>query len=384
MGGFVMEEMIKAKTQLLFKQPFFATLVYKLQFRENYNIPTMQTDSIHLDYNPDFVKTITIPETMGVISHEAMHCALNHCIPQRIGNRNIKKWGRAADYSVNPLVLNAGLTLPDGCLYDEQFFHKTTEHIYDLLPDQPSDEQPDQFTPGAFGEIVMPTNEDGTPLSSGELKQLEGEWKMAVKDATAIAKDQGCLPGNFEELIEELNQEPQVDWREEFRQFMTSSNKADYSWSRSNRRFVYQGIYLPSLYAPAMSTVVWAVDSSGSVGEDEFKAFGAEFNGVAEETQPESIWFMWCDTQLHGIEEITMDQMPIDKIKPIGRGGTHFNAPFEWVAEQGIYPECLVYLTDLYGKCTVDPPPYPVLWINTSPKKSQNDVPFGRVITIEA
>jgi len=379
----MLPEMLKAKTQLLFKQGFFATLVYKLKFEECYSIPTMDVDTITLRYNPDFVKALTIPETIGVLVHEALHCALGHCLPDRRANRNVKKWGRAIDYAVNLLVLNAKLELPEGGLVDYKFANMTAERIYDLLPDEPTDNNASQLDLSNFGDIREPTHEDGTPLSSGEIKQIEGEWKMAVKQATEIAKQAGTLPLNFEEIIDELNKEPQVDWREEFRYCMTSSNKADYSWARSNRRFVGQGIYLPSLYAPSMGPIIWAVDSSGSVSQNEFEVFGSEFNAVAEETQPEVIHFMWCDTKLHGIEEITMDQMPVDKIKPLGRGGTHFNRPFEWVEEQGIRPDCLVYLTDLYGECTIDPPDYPVLWINTSKEKTQKDVPFGTVITVE-
>ena len=379
----MMNEMLKAKTQLLFKHGFFATLVYKLNFKECYQIPTMDADTITLRYNPDFVKSITIAEVIGVLAHEGLHCALGHCLPHRIGNRNQKKWGRACDYAINLLVLAAKLELPEGGLVDHQFANMTAERIYDLLPDEPNDEKPNEFSPGDFGSISQPKHDDGTPLSTGEIKQIEGEWKATVEQATAIGKQQGTLPGNFEELIEELNREPQVDWKEEFRYCMTSSNKADWSWSHVNRKFVSSGIYLPSLYAPSMGPVVWAVDSSGSVSQEEFEVFGSEFNAVAEETQPELVHFMWCDTELHGIEEITMDQMPVDKIKPLGRGGTKFNAPFEWVEQEGVRPDCLVYLTDLHGRCTVEPPDYPVIWVCTTPSKTQKDVPFGTVITVE-
>ena len=375
--------MLKAKTQLLFKQKFFATLIFKLKFEECYHIPTMDVDTITLRYNPDFVKSITIPETIGVLAHEALHCALGHCTPQRIQGRNVKKWGRAIDYAVNLLVINAKLKLPENGLLDQKYTGMTAERIYDLLPDLPTDDDNTHTDPSEFGAVRKPTHDDGTLLSSGELLQLQGQWKMAGKQATEIAKQAGDLPANFEELIEELNREPQVDWREEFRYCMTSSNQADWSWSRVNRKFVSSGIYLPSLYAPSMGPIVWCTDSSGSVTQPEFEGFGTEFNAVAEETQPEIIHFMWADTKLHGIEEITMDQMPVDKIKPIGRGGTHFNAPFKWVEQEGIRPDCLVYLTDLEGKCTVEPPDYPVLWINTTKGKTQNDVPFGTVITID-
>ena len=377
--------MLKAKTQLLFNQPFFATLLFKLKFRERPDIPTMQTDSIHLDYSPEFVGTMNVAETMGVLVHEVLHCALNHCSRDRVGSRNQKKWGRAIDYVVNPLVLNANLQLPGiagvDYLYDTEFLNKTAEHVYDLLPDLPTDDQPEPDLSN-LGDIAFPTNEDGTPLSSGQISQLEGEWKMAVKAATETAKQRGNLPANFEELIEELTREPQVDWRDEMYQFMVLNDRSDYSWSRSNRKFVSQGIYLPSLFAPAMGEIVWVTDSSASVSQEEFEVFGSEFNEVAQELHPERIHFMWCDTRLHGIEELTMSDMPIDKMKPMGRGGTSFDAPFEWVRDNNIRPDCLVYLTDLEGRCTVEPPDYPVLWVNTDRNYGQHSVPFGKVIDV--
>ena len=375
--------MLKARTQLLFKHPFFATLILKLQFiiREQWQLQcgTMETDGKHLWYCQAFLDQITTPEIMGVLSHEALHCALHH--PTRCGTRNPEKWNRAIDYVVNILVLDASLKLPEGCLLDYEFRNMTAEKVYDLLPDEPEDEQPQGG--GRMGEVIEPCDENGQPLSSGEIKQIEGEWQMAVKQATEIATGQGKMPQNIVETIEDMNKEPQVPWQEEFRYFMTTPAQDDYSWSRPNRRFVYQNIYLPSHYSLAMGTVVWATDSSGSVGQNEFEAFGAEFNGVVEETQPATVWAMFCDTELHGVKEYTPEDFPINEMKPIGRGGTHFNKPFEWVIEQGIRPDCFVYLTDLCGQCTVETPDYPVLWINTSPSLGQDDVPFGKVITID-
>jgi len=373
------EKMLKARTQLLFKYPFFATLILRLKMIEDDNLdpPSMATDGIRLIYHPNFVDTISIPEIMGVLVHEALHCSLNH--PTRCGERNHLKWNYATDYAVNPLVLNAGFKLPKPFLYDHQFLKKPAEVIYNLLPDLP--EQPILLV----GNVIQPTGEDGEALTSGQVKQLEGEWAMAIESAIVNAKEQhGNFPRELVEIIELLNKPPQIPWQEEFRQFMTSPARNDYSWTRCNRRFIHQKIYLPGLHSYKMGTVVWVVDSSGSVGKEEFEAFAHEFNGVAEETQPETIHFAWCDTELHGIEELTMDDFPLDKTQPWGRGGTHFDEPFKWIQEQNIQPDCMVYLTDLYGDCTVDPPDYPVLWVCTSSEKRQSDVRFGKLIHIEA
>lgn len=370
-----LNNMLKARTQLIFNHPFFATLILKLKLIEGSPSGTMATDGINLWYEPDFVNNLEVDEVIGVLAHEGLHCSLHH--PTRCGKRDPKKWGQAIDYVVNPLVLDAGLVLPrDGnWLYDTQYLNMTAEHVYDLLPDcdAPSLD---------IGGVLAPVNKKGNPLSNGEIMQLEGEWIMTTKDAVAIAKQQGKMPSKLEETIEDLK-ESQVPWEEELRLYMTAPAKGDYTWTRPNRKFIAQDIYLPGNYSTALGTIIWVTDSSGSVGKSEFQVFGGEFNSIIEDTQPETVWAMFCDTELHSIKEYTSDEFPIDLIQPVGRGGTQFDAPFEWVDEQGLVPACLIYLTDLYGSCTVDPPSYPVLWINTSSSKGQNDVPFGKVITIK-
>ena len=47
---------------------------------------------------------------------------------------------------------------------------------------------------------------------------------------------------------------------------------------------------------------------------------------------------------------------------PKGGGGTDFRQVFQWVEQQGISPECLIYLTDLECSRFPEEPFYPVLW----------------------
>jgi predicted metal-dependent peptidase len=61
-----------------------------------------------------------------------------------------------------------------------------------------------------------------------------------------------------------------------------------------------------------------------------------------------------------------------------GGGGTDFCPPFQYVQDQGIRPECLVYLTDLYGPFPAAPE-YPTLWCSTTSQVA----PFGTTIEIE-
>ncbi|MCG8428709.1 MAG: VWA-like domain-containing protein, partial [Chromatiales bacterium] len=61
-----------------------------------------------------------------------------------------------------------------------------------------------------------------------------------------------------------------------------------------------------------------------------------------------------------------------------GGGGTSFEPVFEWVEQQGMQPESLVYFTDAEGAFPQQEPHYPVLWLI----KGKNPVPWGQRIQL--
>jgi len=66
-----------------------------------------------------------------------------------------------------------------------------------------------------------------------------------------------------------------------------------------------------------------------------------------------------------------------------GRGGTRFEPVFDYVRDNGIEPECLLYFTDLFPCDTPDPDwaDYPVLWV--APEGARGSDPsFGTVVEL--
>jgi predicted metal-dependent peptidase len=59
-----------------------------------------------------------------------MHPALQHHV--RRSGRDPRRWNEACDYAINPLLLDAGLSLPDGVLVDHRFRGMSAEQIYNL------------------------------------------------------------------------------------------------------------------------------------------------------------------------------------------------------------------------------------------------------------
>src|SRR5579863_850637 len=124
----------KARTTLLLDHPFFGTLLFRLGGKASRSVTTMATDGVSLFYNPEFVDTLNAAELAGVLAHEVMHPALQH--HTRRGDRDGKRWNMACDYAINPLLLDAGLTLPNDVLIDHSFRGMSAERIYNLIEEQ--------------------------------------------------------------------------------------------------------------------------------------------------------------------------------------------------------------------------------------------------------
>jgi len=122
------ERIRKARTALLLDHPFFGSLLFRLKGEECRSIPTMATNGVFLRYNPAFVDTLNAATLAGVLAHEVMHPALQH--HTRRSKRDPVRWNEACDYAINPLLLDAGLSLPDDVLVDPRFRGMSAEQIY--------------------------------------------------------------------------------------------------------------------------------------------------------------------------------------------------------------------------------------------------------------
>lgn len=128
-----MQSMSAARRALVLDNPFFGVLSLKLEMIEDNSEDTMATDGKCLFFNAEFVHSLTQQERVGVVAHEVMHCANGHI--WRRENRDAEKWNEACDYAINPIVVKAGLTLPQGALLDASFEGKSAEEIYAVRRD---------------------------------------------------------------------------------------------------------------------------------------------------------------------------------------------------------------------------------------------------------
>lgn len=372
------EKLQKARSSMVLDQPFFGVLALKLKYMATEAISTMATNGTYMYYNPKFLDSLTLHETMGVVVHEVLHCVFHHMT--RRGDRDPKKWNVACDYAINLLVQDAGFVLPklDGICLDEQYRNMTADHIYSLMPDPP-----ELYV--NFGEVLDAGKDaNGNPMTGPGNTPIDGatvevDWEIATKQAAQVAKGVGKLPGGLESIIDTLLK-PQVDWKEKLRNFMQIA-KDEHNWTRPNRRFIGAGLYLPSMHSERVGDIVVGIDSSGSVSDAELQAFLSEMSSILSDTNPTCVHLVVCDTRVNSYATYTRDDLPLKSVKIGGRGGTMFSPVFEYVKEKQIEPEALVYLTDLGSSDFGDTPDYPVMWVSTCDPYC--DVPFGDITRIE-
>lgn len=393
----------KARTTLLLDHPFFGALLFRLGGKASRSVATMATDGVSLFYNPEFVDTLNAAELAGVLAHEVMHPALQH--HTRRGDRSPTRWNMACDYAINPILLDAGLTLPKDVLVDNRFRGMSAERIYNLIEEdekqEGSSDEPDSqpgtgsggredgslqndscgdepsapSTPGGVGQVLdAPEPEAGEGSSIAEQAR---EWQIAVEQAETVAKVAGKLPGGAVRA-KEASRAARVDWRELLRRAWSDTIPADYSWTHPNRRHVWSGLYLPGITSEGLGEIAIAVDCSGSVGARQLGLFEAEVQSILAGQRPRVVHVLYFDAAVQKVETYQAGQ-PV-ALSPVGGGGTDFRPCFDWLEDNGVLPQTLVFLTDMCGRFPSEAPPYPVIWASIEVRRA----PFGEVVPMEA
>ena len=363
----LMKRLAKARTNLILQHPFVGTVAITMPMVLDSSVPTACTNGKDVRFNPDFLAKLSDEQVTFLVAHECFHPMLEHMY--RLKGRNPGKWNRAADYVINQLLVDEkiGKFIDGGCL-DRAIYtagNGTSEGIYAILPDSDSD-----GGEGAGGGIGNDLREpDGSPA---EQAQEQAEWRVKIAQAAQAAKMMGKLPGSMQRLVDEILQ-PKVSWVDVLRRFMQRAKTNTRSWARPNRRFLAQGLYLPSVSGEALGEIVVAVDCSGSISQRVISEFAAEIKAIHEDTSPARLHVVYFDSEVSHHDTFTPDGMV--EIKPHGGGGTAFSPIFKHVADKQITPVACVVLTDLHCSDFGPAPDYPVLWVSNGATRA----PWGEV-----
>ena len=371
--------------------------------------PTAATDGRDKIFARGFVDMLSTEQLAFVVLHEGMHIALRHLTTWRkLYNENPGLANISCDYVVNLMIKD---TDPEGRyvqfptingekvgLIDEKYRGMHAKQVFDLLKQNQKQQSQSGDGDGDGDGEGQPGNKPGKGGSKGkspgkqfdhhdwgkakgmtdaEKQTLEREVDQALRQgAIAHAKQHGTGNGNMHRELGDL-MEPQIDWREALREFVTSmcNAKDTSSWRRVNRRFIGQDIYLPTLIGEKVGRVVIATDTSGSCIH-QAPLFMSEAKAIMEIVRPEKVDLIYWDSSIEGHEEY--DDGNYSSMEAAtecrGGGGTSPSCVSKYLNKNKIEPVCIIMLTDGYVPDWGEKWPAPVLWVITETSHSSNKI----------
>lgn len=408
-----------ARTRLILDKPFLGSLVMHLPLKaaDQKWCETTATDARHFYYNPAYIARLTLEQTQFVLAHEAMHCALSHFA--RRNHRQKHRWDVACDYAVNMILDDERMRGPEDALMNAAYRGLTAEEIYPLLHEDPpektqdmhlfdnessegggeaesmeqdagqgqGDQDKDQQSEGGGGR---PQRQDGTgsqPQEAGNVQEappqppmdpdrLDEQWKSRLAAAAQAARQAGKMSQSLMRFVDNLLA-PQLPWRALLARYMMNAARDDYSFQRTSRRDTGAAL-MPRLYSRSVNVVV-ALDTSGSVKDEELREFLSEVDALKGQVRAE-VTLHACDDKLCAGGPWRFAQWePVTLPEGVsGKGGTDFRPVFEWIERERLSPDLLVYFTDAEGQFPEHEPQYPVVWL----VKGKAPVPFGARIQL--
>jgi predicted metal-dependent peptidase len=356
----VMTSFEKARTRMLFRHLFFATIILGTPFIETRKIERAATNMKVVYWNPDFFATLPVDVIMFVLAHEIFHIILKHGL--RRGSRDPELWNDACDYAINLQLQDYGFKLwrytdpktgkEGGCLIDERFRGMSAERIYAIL--QAEGKGPDR-------DGNLPRDLLEPPTDQAERAQIERQIDAAVARAATIARQAGKMPAGMDIIVDGIINPP-LPWFALFVNYMTKMRNTEETWSRRNRRITH--FVLPSRHNPGMGPVGVIGDTSASM--DSYKVWaqvGAELTAMATDLLPEFIQVIWADHQAAAFEE-RFEQGDLITLHPKGRGGTDMRLPLKHMEQYE--PDVCVLITDAETPWPTEPTPFPLLILTTT------------------
>lgn len=356
-------KLLYARREVLRRFPFYGILLLGLPLLLDEGETTAATDGKGIYFSPSFLEKLNERETVFVLLHETLHLVLEH--PFRVPPVeavDLEAYNLAADTIVNSLILleyggdpNAiaigrrpSIHLsPEG----KEGREYSLEALYALLRKETSpslsssDKEKERRNPRRSGF------DDGNTVDShlrwGSLEEEEAkEAKEKLEMAILGCQKQGNVPLGLERFLPPLGKHF-LPWRFLLRDFLEEEVN-DYGFLPPDRRYPDSPFFLPSFSKTEERAegLMFAIDASGSMDDEEVAAAYNEIKGAVEELDNRlegQVCFF--DAEVYGPYPFSSVQ-DLSKIKPMGGGGTSFSAVFDYLSTLKERPRLLIILTD--------------------------------------
>ena len=364
----------KAKIQLMARpdSAFFTTICFSLKHSFDDSVPTACTNGKWIKFGTKFFMGLNPEERVFLLLHETMHCAYLHMVRLPAGACP-DRWNIATDHVINLQLIERGFKMPKMGIADAQYKGLSAEEVYKLLPENPGKPQ--------MQDLIGDEGEPGAGSDEGAhaeaLSREMADILVRAQIQSKIAGDKpGTIPGEIEIFLNRLLN-PKLPWNRILQKYLQAFAKNDYTFRKPNRRF-FPKYHLPSMFSENLMNIAIAVDTSGSVTDEQFLRFVTETHSIMRMMKPEKITLIQFDTAIKATDEIKSIQ-ELMKVRFTGRGGTFINPVLDWANNNK--PQLLLVFSDggfyFYTQTTK----VPTIWLIHDNK--QFNAPFGRTIHYE-
>lgn len=403
------EKVSKAKITLNKEQPFFAYLVEHLNIKEDTQgrlpFPTMGVDAKgNCIYHKDFVTKVTKEQLVGTLAHEVLHVANEHILRERgrsITVNGLSVWNIAIDIVTNHMLVLNNFELPENGIIPrdgqvtifnkysiDNIEEKSAEDIYEelkvILKKMIKNGEATEGSGGGQGKGKKSKGQgsgkeyktkDGDGPPSGFDNHLKGkgdkdkpgsgksgkpdanpnigdkDWKKIMAEAVNHSKMRGNTPLGAGRMFEELHRH-KINWNAYLRRVIASKIPFDITYSRPNKKFLNQDIFMPSVVGESVK-VICAIDTSGSMSQQDLEDALSEMIGISKSFHHVDFFVVTHDHAVH--DYIKIFNGNIQKIKDLkihGGGGTSHIPLYEFIREKRLHRETklLVSFTDGYSE----------------------------------
>ena len=365
----------KAKIQLMARgdSAFFCTLAFSFVYIWDWVIGTANTNGRNIRLSPAFWMSLDADERLFLLLHEVLHCAFMHMIRLPAGWCH-DRFNIACDHVINLMLIKRGFKMPACGYADPQYEGMSAEEVYKLLPDNPGKPM--------FDDLVDPTEDgDSKPGDQAGIEEARVVLQREIEDILIRAQMQsqmaedapGTIPGEIEIFLNKLL-EPKLPWNRILQKYLQNFAKNDYTFKKPNRRFFPQHI-MPSLHSEALIDMAVAIDTSGSVSDEDFLRFISETHTILRMMKPKKMTLVQFDSELKSVDSVGSIQ-ELMRVKFTGRGGTEIGPVLDWAAVNKpqlilVFSDGEFDMPDVYTRLNF-------LWIiHNDP---QWTAPFGKVI----
>ena len=374
----------KAYKKLLIENPFYGLFLLGLSKVIDKSVETAcvrkRGINCELVINPEYWETLDDIQQLNLIQHEIYHIVFQHMFMTPFF-KNHEVLNVAADCEVNSYLQN----LDDTWIVPSMFNAESklgTKVYYDIIMSQ-TPPPPPQGGGGSNGSNGLPDTKDDHSSWDKEFKECSDAEKQLIQNqinsqiktaAEQTMKMRGTIPAEMKAIVDELfKPKPRVfDWKAYFRRMLGSIYDINIKKTRRKESIRFPGA--AGIKHKKKVSILVAVDTSGSVNDEELKDFFSEITYIYKAGA--RITILECDAAISANYEYTGKWTG----KVHGRGGTDFQPVIDYYRKNMKDYAALVYFTD--GMCSIpNNIPRDTIWVITSAGDHKKEYP-GRTLFI--